>query len=383
MKRIALILVFMLTASHAWAARKVTVEQLQDLLHSLHQANKTDAETAAELQQVELTEELTRSAMDSLTSLVPGPLTTDQMYVQEARSAMLAPPASDLPSTPAPDAAAQKALLDKAIDYATKTYAQLPHLTAAKSTFRFQDILNPPGTDNSKKGPAKPAVANGPSIYYVGTSETPVESQGGAVILSPAKDDTHWGANGQITLQAQGPVLSTVAQEAEAAGKINWLRWETVNGKQTAVFSFAVDKKKSHYAVKYCCFPDSDQGSLNLANLGVQPGMAGNLQAEITWVPYKATVPYHGELFVDAQSGIVVRLVTEADLKPYDTVHQEDTRIDYGAMMIGGKPMIVPVGIIIDTGVNAGEKDIAGKLIPRRTLFIADYKDYKQAGASN
>jgi hypothetical protein len=45
--------------------------------------------------------------------------------------------------------------------------------------------------------------------------------------------------------------------------------------------------------------------------------------------------------------------------------------------------LIVPVGIIIDTGVNAGEKDIAGKLIPRRTLFIADYKDYKQAGASN
>jgi hypothetical protein len=383
MKRIALILVLMLTAPQAWAAKKMTVEQLQNLLHSLQQANKTDAETAAELQQVELTEELTRSAMDSLTSIVPGPLTANQMYVQEARSAMLAPPASDLPSTPAPDAAAQKALLDKAIDYATKTYAQLPHLKAAKSTFRFQDILNPPGADNSKKETAKPAVANGSSIYYVGSIETPVESQGGAEILSPAKDDTHWGANGQITLQAQGPVLSTVVQEAQAAGKINWLRWEKVNGKQTAVFSFAVDKKKSHYAVKYCCFPDSDQTNLNILNQGMQAGMAGNLQADTSWVPYKATAPYHGELFVDAQNGIVVRLVTEADLKPYETVHQEDTRIDYGAMMIGGKPMIVPVGIIIDTGVNPGEKDTAGKLITRHTLFITDYKDYKQVGASN
>ena len=382
MKRMGWILLILMAAAPAPAARKVTVQQLQDLLQSLEQAKKADAEVAGELMQIELTEELTKSTMDSLTSLVPGRLTANQMYVLEARSAMLAPPAADLPSTPAPDAAAQKALLDKAADYATKTYAQLPHLTATKTTFRFQDILNPPVATNQGKPPDNASTDSGradrgPFIYYVGTAETQVESQNGAEILTGVKDTTQWGANGQIALLGQGPVLSTVIQEAQAAGKINWLRWETVNGRQTAVFSFAVEKKKSRYAVNYCCFPDTDQGRMNMVNQGLQPGTAGNLQAGINWVPYKATVPYHGELFVDSQDGTVVRLITEAEFKPFETVHQEDTRIEYGTMTVGGKPLLVPVGMIIDTEVFPGSTDSSGKRITRRTLFIANYEDYK------
>ncbi len=382
MKRMGWILLILVAAAPASAARKVTVQQLQDLLQSLEQAKKADAEVADELMQIELTEELTKSTMDSLTSLVPGRLTANQMYVLEARSAMLAPPAADLPSTPAPDAAAQKALLDKAADYATKTYAQLPHLTATKTTFRFQDILNPPVATNQGKPPDNASTDSGradrgPFIYYVGTAETQVESQNGAEILTGVKDTTQWGANGQIALLGQGPVLSTVIQEAQAAGKINWLRWETVNGRQTAVFSFAVEKKKSRYAVNYCCFPDTDQGRMNMVNQGLQPGTAGNLQAGINWVPYKATVPYHGELFVDSQDGTVVRLITEAEFKPFETVHQEDTRIEYGTMTVGGKPLLVPVGMIIDTEVFPGSTDSSGKRITRRTLFIANYEDYK------
>ncbi|MGD0547591.1 MAG: hypothetical protein ABR991_07150, partial [Terracidiphilus sp.] len=247
----------------------------------------------------------------------------------------------------------------------------------------FQDILNPPDTAEAQKALAERGAASGSFIYYVGSTETPVESQGGAELPSKEKDTTQWGANGQITLLAQGPVLSAVVQEAQAAGKISWLRWEMVNGKQTAVFSFAVEKKKSHYAVNYCCFPDTDQTRLNILNQGLQPGMAGSLQADTSWVPYKSTTPYHGELFVDAQNGIVVRLVTEAEFKSYETVHQEDTRIDYGAVAIGEKPLVVPIGVIIDTTVNPGGRDAAGKPVTRRTLFITDYKNYQLAGPAH
>jgi hypothetical protein len=371
MKRLGWILLILMAAAPASAARKLTVQQLQDLLQSLHQANTADAAEADELMQVELTEELTKSTMDSLTSLVPGPLSADQMYVLEARSAMLAPPAADLPSAPAPDAAAEKALLDKAIDYATKTYAQLPHLTATKTTFRFQDLLKPPAAANS--GPAN----GGPFIYYVGNTDTQVASQGGAEILSGAKETTPWGANGQIASLGQDPVLSTVVEEAQATGKISWLRWETVNGRQTAVFSFTVEKKKSHYALNDCCFPNTDQDRMNMVNQDLQPGMAGNIAASENWSPYKVTAPYHGELFVDAQNGTVVRLITEAELKPFETVHEQDTRIDYGEVTINGKPLVVPVGMIVDTAVFPGNTDAHGNRINLRTLFIADYKDYQ------
>jgi hypothetical protein len=378
MKPYGWILLLLMVASPAWAAKKITVQQLQDLLQSLHQANKTDEEVATELEQVELTEQLTKHTMDDVASLVPGSLTTDQLYVLEARSATLIPPASDLPSTPPPDAAAQKALLDKAGDYVTRIYAQLPLLTATRTTFRFQDHLPAAVEDQGKHNGKAPGQPNGDLvIHYIGSTDTQVESQGGAEILSKVKDATQWGANNQIALAEQGPVLTTVLQEAQAAGKISWLRWETIYGRQTAVFSFAVDKKKSRYVINYCCFPDTEQEITAPFHTGGQVGVQGSTQTSIAWVPYKAIVPYHGELFIDAQTGIVVRLITEADVKPMETVHQEDTLIDYGSVTVNGKPVVVPVRSIVDTEVFPGMLDPNGRHIPRRTVFTAEYKDYK------
>lgn len=141
MKRIICILVALLMASPVWAAKKISVAQLNDLLTSFQQDRKTDEEAASELQQVELTEELTLPVMNKIIPLAPGKSTIEQIYILEARSAVLPPPSADLPSTPAPDAAAQKAILDKAIAYTTQYFAQLPPLTATKTTLRFQDNM--------------------------------------------------------------------------------------------------------------------------------------------------------------------------------------------------------------------------------------------------
>ena len=47
MKFSGLILALLLLASPAWGARKMTVAQLQDMLHSLKDSKKSDAEVAA------------------------------------------------------------------------------------------------------------------------------------------------------------------------------------------------------------------------------------------------------------------------------------------------------------------------------------------------
>ena len=130
MKRCVLLLLLFTLAVPGWRSRKVTVAQLQSLLQSLLAEKKPDGEIAAALHQLELSEQLTRSVMIGLTKHAPGPLTTEQIYVLEARSANLAPPASDLPDTPAPEAAAQKAILMRAETYVAKTYEQLPVLGA-------------------------------------------------------------------------------------------------------------------------------------------------------------------------------------------------------------------------------------------------------------
>jgi hypothetical protein len=378
----------MMLASPAWAAKKITVQQLKDMLVSLQQGRKTDAEVATELKQVELTEELTRSAMNSLVSYVSGPLSTEQIYVLEARSAVLPPPAVDLPATPAPDAAAQKAILDKAVDYTTKTYAQLPHLTATKTTIRFQDnveaIATVTGMHSGSSDVDPNLVQANRFIHYINSTEVPVDTQNGAEKVSTAKDKTPWGQNGYIALQGQGPVLSSVLQDAQTAGTISWLRWETINKKAAAVFAFSVDKKKSHYAVSYCCFPTSEQTGLLSYKPGAQGSgdftAKGNLQTHTTYDQhFNATVPYHGEIFVDPDSGIVVRLNLQAEFKAADDVQQEDQRIDYGPVKVGATALVLPTKAVIDTKVIPNGDSGSAKFTIRRTLFTSEYKNYQLA----
>jgi hypothetical protein len=369
-------------ASPAWAAKKMTVQELKETLVSLQQAKKTDAEVSTELKQVELSEQLTLGTMNSLIHVTPGPRSTEQIFVLEAQSAVLTPPASDLPSMPAPDAAAQKALFDKAIDYSSRIYTQLPHLTATRTSLRFQDNVEAVKGSSGMNSSAEildTNLINPPNfVHLIGTAETLAESTNGIEKPAAAKDKTLWGQNGQIALRGPGPVLSAILQEAQSAGKITWLRWEKVNNKPTAVYAFDVDKKQSHYAVDYCCFPNVSQaGSLRYDMSGTTHTATGNMQTVSRWSAFKATVPYHGEIFVDPNTGIVVRLVTIAEFNSSDVVHQEDQRIDYAPVKVDAKVLVLPVRKVINTEIVPNGDSGAGKYSTRHTLFTIEYKNYQ------
>ena len=397
MKRLVWLLIVVLWAAPAWCAKKITVGQLEDMLRTMQEAKKSDADVATALKQVELSEELTVATMNSLVAYVPGPLSTEQIYVLEARSANLAPPAADLPSTPAPDAAAQQAMLGKAAAYVTKTYQQLPSLTATKTTLRFQDNVEAVAPSSGVKGSATEVVTtagfSNPAtfVHYINSTEAQVASEHGAEKMPAEKDKTPWGANRMIALQEPDPSLGVVLQEAQAAGSIQWLRWEMVNGKQAAVYSFTVPRKKSRMALNVCCFPDVTQAGVarfytatTASTMGGggsgTVGVAGNMQSNTDWHNYKTTAPYHGQLFIEPATGIVVRMITMAELKPSDVVHELDTRVDYGPVKVGEKTLIVPVKTVINTEVVPNGDSGAGAYSTRCTLFTSEYKNYQLAG---
>ena len=388
--RLGWLLCLMLAASPAWAAKKLTVAQLKDLLSGLQAAQKTDVDMAAALQDVELTEQLTSPAMDSLAKQYSGPNTAQQLIVLEIRSAALAPPASEIPSAPAPDAAAQKAILDKAFDYAGKTYAQLPAVSGTKTVRRFQD--NPPMNRGRMFAHDLPAPAF-TQIRYVSVDDYAVTIQNGAEANPLLNVKKSWGSNGVVVPLGQQPILNKVLEEAQGSGRIAFVRWESIDGHQNAVFSFAVDKKKSHYAVNYCCFPEDDapgasagqglnmRGGTGAAVGGFTPTTAAVQAQDIypefsNWKAVKATVPYHGEFAVDPNSGVVVRLTTVAEFKS-GWVRQENQRIDYAQEKVGDKSLVVPVRSIIDTAEQPFGNTETNDPSVRHTLFTAAYKDYK------
>lgn len=393
MKRFGWILIVLLATTPAWCAKTVTVAQLEEMLSSMHDQKKSDAEAANALKQVELSEELTRAKMNSFVSLVAGPLSTEQIYVLEAHSATLPPPAADLPSTSAPDDAAQKAIIGKAADYVSKTYTQLPALTAKKTTVRFQDNVEAAAASSGLAGGAKDVsvgssfVSASQAIHYINSTESTVASQHGAELVPTEKDKTPWGANRMIVVTDPIPSLGLVFPEAQESGTLKFLRWQTVNGKPAAVFTFEVAKKKAHFPVNVCCFPDvSAAGKANFASASVgsltgsSGGATGNFQTSTSWHPYKASVPYHGQLFIEPETGTVVRMITMADLKQTDVVHQVDTRVDYIPLTVDGKPLVLTAKTYVETEVVPnGDSGSAGKFSIRRTLFSSEYQNYQAA----
>lgn len=393
MNRCSVFLFFLSLAMPGWCARKVTVSQLQDLLRSSREEKKSDSESAAVLQQVELSEQLTRGMMNALTKVAPGPLTTEQLFVLEARSATLAPPPSDLPDKPAPDGDAQKAILARADGYIARNYEAMPSLAAKKTTLRFQDntnaIASSSGINSGAKDASTSSGMTGPRafLHFINAESHPASVEHGVVRQSALKDSVRWGANGLVRIPEPDPDLPQTFREARSADAIQWSRWELIGGKAAAVFSFQVSRPISKLEVNVCCFPNVRQagiarfyssmtGPVLGAERGVGGGVAGNFQTNTDWNEFRSTVPYHGRFYIDPDSGTVLRMIVETEMKPSDVVHEMTTRIDYGQVKAGQGTFFAPVRSVVDLVVVPNGESGAGGYSTRTSLFNSEYSEY-------
>ncbi|MBS1804684.1 MAG: hypothetical protein JST28_15075 [Acidobacteria bacterium] len=394
MKCCTFLLLFLSFAIPGWCARKITVSQLQGLLQSSREEKKSDSEIASVLQQVELSEQLTRGSMNAFTQLAPGPLTTEQLFVLEARSATLLPPSSDLPDKKAPDADATKAMLARAESYIARSYEGLPSFSAKQTTLRFQDSTDAIASSSGIHSGAKDAVtgsgSSGPHafLHYINAESHSIILEQGAIKHRTAKDSVRWGANGLIRVPETDPSLQRVFREAQSSGTIQWSRWELIGGKPAAAFSFQVPRPISKLEVNVCCFPNvrqtgvarfysSTTGPVLGAEKGVGGGVAGNFQTNTDWNEFRSDVPYHGRFYIDGDSGTVLRMVIEAEMKPSDVVHGVTTRMDYGLVKVGQDTFVVPVRSVVNLVVVPNGESGAGGYSTRTSLFSSEYSEYR------
>jgi hypothetical protein len=391
-------LAIVLTTMPAWCAKPITVGQLEDMVRSLQQAGKPDVEVATALKQVELTEQLTPDRMNGLISRVPGMQSTAQIFILEGRAADLIPPPSELPNLPQPSPDLQQGMLGKADAWIAGTYDKLPKLSASVTTLRLQDNVEAIAGASGLQGGAQDVVtSSGLSktatfMHYINSTQKQVAFEHGAEQFQPDKIKMAWGANGMIDIQKQPPSLTLIFKEAKTSGSLHWARWQHVYGKAVAVFTFSVLRKASGLELNVCCFPSVKQFGVATfytaltgpvlapdqptAKGAASGGAEGNLQTSTEWKNYKAIVPYHGEIFVDAESSIVLRMVVEAETAQTDVVHQQSVRIDYGPVAVGGKVSMLPVRTVINSEVVVNGESGAGGYRLRHTLFTAEYRDY-------
>jgi len=174
-----------------------------------------------------------------------------------------------------------------------------------------------------ERQPFQPLDSFSNTVYY---------RDGKEVVDAPEKvrQDKSIPRDGLVNWGVFGPLQRIVMTDIYK-GKIGWGHWEQRATGPVAVFRYAIPKEKSDYVVKYCCL-----------------GSPNGQQRESQSVP-----AFHGEIAIDAETGVVYRVVILTDMKPGDPVLQASIMVEYEPVEIGGKTYICPrKSVSITTAVS-------------------------------
>lgn len=306
-------------------SEQVTVAELNQVL--AERTGRHDAELAARLGKMELTERLGSSQLPALLAGLPGDKSRAALVALADLSLFANPPASETPPTPAPDDVAQRAMMARVVDYVARINHKLPDFFATRKTSRYEDW--PQGL--LYKG----AIA-GRYIppQLVGSSQNTITYRNGEEVVEKGTSKYRKQVTNERGLYSWGlfgPVLATVLVDASKSSS-SWSRWEQDGDRQLAVFRYSVPMEISTYHVKFCCY------------------FSGPML-----VPVDRNSAYHGEITVDPETGTILRLSLIADLGAGDLatmlnefaagnpLSRADMIVEYGPVEIGAKTYICPV----------------------------------------
>lgn len=323
MRKLALLLllagiIWPLWAEKAVSVEKVTVGQLDQVLADAR--SRKDADVAKELARLELTERATTARLLLWEAGLPGPKSRQALIALADASGFLDPPAAEIPDISAPDVAAQRQIMARAVDYLGKILPRLPNFFATRTTTRFVDVL--PGVEEDWKVSSRYE----PLHFLDRSSATVLFRDGKEVVDTGAAKDKKLSPIGQglTTRGVFGPILGIVIVDA-ARGNVSWSHWEQGASGPRAVFHYAVPQEKSHYQVGWCCTTFKKVGN------------------EFYLREVEQLTGYHGEIAIDPENGTILRLTLEADLKPDDPISRAAILVEYGPVEIGGKTYTCPV----------------------------------------
>ena len=203
-------------------------------------------------------------------------------------------------TVPPPDAETQDRLLDSMHGYADKYVSNLPNFFCDQQTRESEADLKP---GRWRKGDTVLSKLT----FHDGREQRTLETVNGKRV----KPGT---TSRPLPLNTEGEFGMLLAQVLgkDSTAYFTWNRWETVRGKQLAVFDFAVDKESSLMTLRL-----SDAAS--------------------------AVVGYEGSVYADPATGAVWRISYAAkDIPPQIQTRQISTEVDYAETAIGTKTYLLP-----------------------------------------
>lgn len=367
MQRAILIGLILAVALGTAGAQRVTVQQLEKVLASsgqvkttetkeigdtdlLDQINREDS-LAPRMSALELTERLTGVTRARLVAKYKlGPLTQSALELLADRSALLDPPATEIPALPPPDAETQKTMMRQTSTFVFQTLSHLPDFFALLTTTQFEN---------------GPVIVGGqmltaePRMHLVATSQREITfNEGREAFDSPrvglgSRRPRGEGLESQGEFGAEAAIVFLDLEHGTRA----FHHWEDGAEGPVAVFRYAVPAASSHYQVKYTC-----QGQQSFHG---QPA-------------------YHGTLSINPATGVLVRFTVQAESRAGDPITKVASAIEYGAVVLGDRRYFCPVRSLAFTVEEADTcRDAHRRILDRPVAMLNRivFSDYHRLGS--
>ena len=311
MKRWIPTLFLLLALAGAAAAQMgMTVDQLVSFIKSSIQLKHDDRKVADYVKKIKLSNKLDDRTVETLQGMGAGPQTVAALRSLITASASLPAPPPPAPKLavvgpPPPDSIEQKKILAEITENALNYTKNLPNFICMQVTRRYADIS---GMENYR---LVDTIAEKLTYFEQKEDYKPV-SRNNIPLTTNVKHDqldgaTSSGEFGSMLFEIFSPETET---------EFDWERWATLRGRRMHVFNFRVPQSTSKYSIRY------GRGA------GERTIIAG----------------YHGLIYADRDTGMVMRIKMEADHIPVDfPIQKVDLDLNYDITSISGQQFLLPL----------------------------------------
>jgi hypothetical protein len=297
--------VVLIAAALCAQSQITTVAQLVGFVKSSVEARQDDRKLADFVRKIQLTERLDERTIEELRA---GPKTMAALRELSAATANLPAPAPPAPKAPrpvmqAPPEAEQKKILADVTEYALNYTRNLPNFICLQVTRRH---IDPSGIGESWV--LSDSIKE--QLTYFDHHETYKVLM---VNDQMAANREHTKLGGAVSSGEFGSMMQGIF-DPESAAEFNWERWATWGGKRMAVFAYRVPQARSRYRIEH-----SASGKTIIAG-------------------------YHGLVFADRNTNMIMRITMECEEIPVDFPIQE-VKIDlvYDVTKIADQEFVLPV----------------------------------------
>lgn len=309
------------------ALTSVTADQLEQRIAADH--SRSDSDLAGRLRNLELTQRLSTPRLQKLQAAMPGQESRDALTAIADLSAVLDPPANEIPTDSAPSAAEQQRMLANAQEASDPSSVdRMPEFDATMILSRFRNLKYLTGDFS------EPIPLVLPVPLFLNRDTDGVTHREGRLIITHISQKWAPGESlktGVENWEGLYAVLANVLRDLREA-RPEWVRWEQGPADKLAVFRFAVEQKQAHFSLRTWMNPQKKLG------FDGHPG-------------------YRAEIALDPATGAMHRLVLRAAIDPGQHVSRADVVVEFASANVQSKSFLCPLRAI---SIGVSESILAG-----------------------